>query len=85
MTNHPPVKFLGVDDFAFRKGVSYGTILVDPERRQPIDLLPDRSAATLSKWLTRHPEIEVVSRDRSRIYVDAVNTALPHVTQVADR
>lgn len=84
-TNQQPVKVLGVDDFAFRKGVSYGTILVDLERRQPIDLLPDRSAATLSKWLMLHPEIEVISRDRSRIYADAVNTALPHVAQVADR
>jgi transposase len=79
------VSILGVDDFAFRRGINYGTILVDLESREPIDLLPDRTAETLSKWLAAHPEIEVVSRDRSTVYAEAVRSGAPQAAQVADR
>jgi len=81
----PPVKVLGVDDFAFRKGCTYGTILVDLEKRKVIDLLPDRESAILKSWLEKHPEIESVSRDRSFVYAEAVRSGAPQAEQDADR
>jgi len=61
-------RVLGVDDFSFCKRKTYGTILVDLERRVPIDLLPDREAATLTTWLRTHPGVEIISRDRGGPY-----------------
>jgi transposase len=60
----PEVKVLGIDDWAFKKGQNYGTLLVDLERHQAIELLPDRTQTTLSAWLQNHPEIKIISRDR---------------------
>lgn len=84
-TTAPTPRVLGVDDFAFRKGHTYGTILVDLERGRVIDLLPDRTAATLTAWLKGHPGIQVVSRDRASAYSQAVTEAVPNAVQVADR
>jgi len=79
------VRVLGVDDFAFRKGRSYGTILVDQERHRIVDLLPDREAATLANWLGGHSGIEIVTRDRASYYADGINNGAPQAVQIADR
>jgi transposase len=80
-----PVRYLGVDDWAWRKGQSYGTILVDLDKRQVIDLLPDRSVESMQAWLERHPGVEVISRDRSGIYAEAAAQGAANAVQVADR
>ena len=76
---------VGVDDWAVRKGRTYGSIIVDLERRRVLDLLPDRSAGTLAEWLQRHPGVEVVARDRSTEYARGITLGAPGAVQVADR
>ncbi|MFI2577470.1 ISL3 family transposase [Streptomyces rochei] len=78
-------RVLGVDDFALCRRRRYATILIDAVTRQRVDVLPDRKAATLEEWLREHPGVEVVCRDSSGAYAEAVRRALPQAVQVADR
>lgn len=79
------IHVVGVDDWAWSKGQSFGTILVDLERSQVADLLPTRSADALSQWLAQHPEVTVVSRDRQGVYAEGARRSAPEAVQVADR
>ena len=61
-------RVIGIDDWAWRKGQRYGTLICDLERRRDIDLLPDREPARVEAWLRAHPQVEMVARDRNGGY-----------------
>jgi len=81
----PPPRVVGIDDWAWRKGQRYGTIVVDLERGNVIDLLPNRDTETVAAWLKAHPGVELVGRDRSQTYAQAATEGASQAQQVADR
>ncbi len=81
----PTPRVLGIDDWSYRRGSTYGTILLDLERRVPIDLLPDREVKTCMAWLQAHRGFEIISRDRGKTYALAASLGAPQAKQVADR
>jgi transposase len=81
----PPPRAVGLDDWAKRKGHTYGTIVVDLDRRCPVALLEDRTAETVAAWLQAHPEVTIVARDRAEAYASGVTQGAPDAVQVADR
>ncbi|HUY99912.1 MAG TPA: ISL3 family transposase, partial [Thermomicrobiaceae bacterium] len=80
-----PLHAVGIDDWSWRRGHRYGTIIVDLERHRVVDLLRDREPATISAWLRQHPEITVIARDRGDAMIQAATTGAPQARQVVDR
>jgi transposase len=78
-------RVLGVDDWAYRKGVSYGTILIDMETSRPIELLPSRDGQVLKNWLLKYNDVRIITRDRASSYANAIFEACPNAVQIADR
>ncbi len=80
-----PFKKIGLDDLALRRGRTYGTRIVNLETHRLIDVLPDRTAATVTAWLAAHPDIDLISRDRGADYAAAATAGAPQAVQVCDR
>jgi transposase len=81
----PAPQIIGVDDWSFRKGRTYGALVVDLERHQPIEVLPDKTAATFATWLKAHPTITTITRDRDSAFAEGARAGAPQAIQVADR
>lgn len=81
----PSVRMVGIDEWAWKKGSRYGTILVDLEHQRVADLLPERSVETSTAWFKEHPEVKTVSRDRGKLFREAASVGAPQAQQIADR
>jgi transposase len=79
------LRVVGIDDRSWRKGQSFGTIMVDLERRSVVDVLADRSSSSVAAWLSTRPSIEIISRDRHGLYAEGARIGAPQARQVADR
>jgi transposase len=85
VAERPAPEIIGLDDWAWRKGHRYGTIIVDLQRGCPVDVLEDRTAETVATWLQSHPDVTIVARDRAEAYAAGIRQGAPEATQVADR
>src|SRR5207245_1503326 len=87
--SEPPAKceprVIGLDDWAWKRRMRYGTLICDLERGLPIDVLPDRTVETVSAWLEKHPTIHTISRDGSSEYASAIKKGAPQAREVSDR
>lgn len=81
----PTPRVLGIDEFALRKGQKYGSLIVDLERGEVVDVLADREDDTFAQWLRAHPGVEIISRDRSTVFAAGASAGAPGAIQVADR
>jgi transposase len=81
----PALQAVGIDEWAWRRGHRYGTILVDLLTHRVVDLLPDRAAASVAAWMAQHPTITIVCRDRSDLYAEGMRRGAPEAVQVVDR
>ena len=84
----PPLaapRVIGLDEWAWRRGRRFGTIVCDLERHHVLDLLPERSVPSVAQWLQAHPSVEIVCRDRSRLYAEGIRHGAPQAVQVVDR
>jgi transposase len=81
----PTLKVVGIDEWSWRRGHRYGTIVVNLETHRVVDVLPDRSSDSVAQWLSQHPGITAVSRDRSDLYANGIAQGAPHAVQVVDR
>jgi transposase len=81
----PQTDIVGIDDWAYKKRYTYGTIIVDGRTHQPIDLLDGRDGKALKAWLAENKQVKVITRDRANAYATAIQEVLPHAMQVADR
>jgi transposase len=79
------VRVVGIDDWSWRRGKRFGTLLVNLETHKIVDLLADREAESVKRWLAAHPEVEIVSRDRGGVSIDGATLGAPQAIQVADR
>jgi len=78
-------RVLGVDDFALRRGQVCATILIDAETGQRVDVVAGRTAEVVEAWLRDHLGVQIVCRDGSGAYGEAVRRALPDAVQAGDR
>ena len=76
---------IGVDDFAYKKRHTYGTIIVDEETHKPVAVLDGRDGAALKEWLRKNKQVKTITRDRASAYAKAVEEILPDCMQIADR
>ena len=81
----PEPRVVGIDEWAWRRGRSYGTMVVDLEHHTVLDLLPDRDAGSVAAWLRAHPGIEVIARDRADVFAEGARAGAPQAQHVLDR